>query len=185
MSPVEVLAPEPAPVTRTLLEVKKVYIFPMRGGFDQMLANHLTGSKTFEIVTDSKLADAVLTDNIGEAFQVRMHEIYAPKPKRAEKPAKTASKTDADKTDAKDKDDTAKEEPVKDLYVPPVSTFSRGRGTIFLVDTRSSSVIWAAYVPPKNTSQTEVDRAARRAAEALAQPSKPVKAKKDLVGLFR
>ncbi len=135
-----------------------------------MLANHLTSNKTFEIVTDSKLADAVITDNIGEAFQAKMREMYAPKPKPADK----------------DPDDNAKDEPVKDsTYVPPISTFSRGRGTIFLVNTRTASVIWSVYMPPKNTSEAEVDRAARRVAEALTQPSKPVKSKKDLVGLFR
>src|SRR6266511_315752 len=97
-APAPVQAPEPAPVTRTLLEVKKVYMFPMRGGFDQMLANHLTSRKTFEVVTDSKLADAVITDNIGEAFQARMRELYAPKPKPVEKAAKAADKADGDKT---------------------------------------------------------------------------------------
>jgi hypothetical protein len=42
----------------------------------------------------------------------------------------------------------------------PVSTFGKGKGTIFLVDRRSRAVLWSTYIQPKNTMAKEMDRTA-------------------------
>ena len=83
-----------------LVNVQSVYVMPMSHGLDQYLANRLTSDHVFRIVTDPKLADAVLTDHIGEAFEAQM-EIMYPKPE-APKPPATAPK---EKTEARDKPD--------------------------------------------------------------------------------
>ena len=89
-----------------IADVQSVYLLPMAGGLDQFLANRLVG--VFRVVTDPKLADAVFTDRLGEPFEQKLAELY-PKP---------------------DAEDVEKE----DKATPPVSSFGRGRGTVFLVD---------------------------------------------------
>jgi len=44
----------------------------MRGGLDQYLANRLTNGGVFRVVTDPKLADAVLTDHMGTEFETQL-----------------------------------------------------------------------------------------------------------------
>src|SRR5438128_11988597 len=85
-------------------QVQSVYLLPMAGGLDQFLANRLTG--VFRVVTDPKLADAVFTDRLGEPFEQKLAELY-PKP---------------------DAEDTEKD----DKATPAVSSFGRGRGTVFM-----------------------------------------------------
>src|SRR5258707_14167007 len=101
-----------------IAEVQSVYLLPMTGGLDQYLANRLTG--VFRVVTDPKLADAVFTDRLGEPFEHKLTELYAP-------PA------DSDKDDKEAKRET------------PVSSFGRGKGTVFLVDLKSRAVIWSSF----------------------------------------
>jgi hypothetical protein len=69
-----------------LTEVRNVYLLKMAKGMDQYLANQITSGKVFQVVTDPKQADAVITDQIGEGFQARMAELY-PEPPAPEKPA--------------------------------------------------------------------------------------------------
>ncbi len=54
---------------------RSVYILPMAGGLDQYLAQWLTREHIMQVVTDAKIADAVLTDRLGEAFEEKMAEI--------------------------------------------------------------------------------------------------------------
>jgi hypothetical protein len=54
-----------------LAGVHKVYVLPMARGLDQYLANRLTTEHVFQVVTDPKTADAVLTDRIGEGFEAQ------------------------------------------------------------------------------------------------------------------
>ena len=49
--------------------VKTVYLLPMANGLDQYLASRLTSESVFQVVTDPKKADAVLTDHVGEGFE--------------------------------------------------------------------------------------------------------------------
>lgn len=53
---------------------------------------------------------------------------------------------------------------------PP--SFTRGKGTVFLVDRASGNVVWSAYEPPKNITPAELDRVARRVVEQLKAPAK-------------
>src|SRR5579864_7116417 len=73
-----------------LANVHSVYLLSMSHGLDQYLANRLTSDHVFRIVTDPKLADAVLTDHIGEAFEAQLETMF-PKPE-APKPPATAPK---------------------------------------------------------------------------------------------
>src|SRR5579863_5206571 len=45
-----------------LKQVNAVYILSMGNGMDQYLANQLTTAGVFQVVTDPKKADAILTD---------------------------------------------------------------------------------------------------------------------------
>jgi len=122
---------------------RSVYVLPMANGLDQYLAQRLTGDHVMKVVANPKIADVVLTDRLGEAFEQQLAEIRA---------------TDA-KTDDKDKNDTR-------THVPFRS--SKGRGTIFLVDAKSREVLWSDYekVPTSSSSDVLV-REAERIAKKL------------------
>src|SRR5437868_3249226 len=129
-------------------DVKSVYLLPMAGGLDQYLANRLTG--VFRVVTDPKLADAVFTDRLGEPFEHKLAELYAP-------PA------DPDKDDKEAKRET------------PVSSFGRGKGTVFLVDLKSRAVIWSSFQKNSGTGPDTLDRKAGRIVQQLKKEQKPPK----------
>jgi hypothetical protein len=116
--------------------VKTVYLLPMSGGLDQYLANRLTAAQMFRVVTDPKLADAIFTDQLGEAFEQKLAILYPP--------------PDADTTD--EKDDNKPQ--------PHVSSFGRGRGTVFLVDVKSHAVIWSLYEKRVGSKPAMLDRTA-------------------------
>ena len=73
-----------------LAGVRTVYVLPMSRGMDQYLANRLANERLFTVVTDPKLADAVLTDHIGESFESQMEALFPPPP--AEVPVKKDAK---------------------------------------------------------------------------------------------
>src|SRR5882724_7580208 len=83
-----------------LSSVRNVYLRKMPKGFDQYLANHITGEHVFQVVTDPKLADTILTDQIGEKFEAKLDELYPPpepeKPAKPEKPEKPEKEEKAD-----------------------------------------------------------------------------------------
>jgi hypothetical protein len=146
--------------------VRSVYVMPMQRGLDQFIANRLTNKAVFHVVTDPKLADAILTDRLGEAFRLTLDEI-APLPD----PEKTSPAADAKDSD-KAKDDKAKDEQsgdrVKDAPAAAklgdpalLSTFGRGKGTLFLVDTKSRGVVWSTFEAPGGASATQMDRTAQ------------------------
>jgi hypothetical protein len=129
--------------------VHSVYLFPMRSGLDQYVANRITHEHVFQVVSDPKMADAVFTDQIGEAFEYKLDHIHA-----APRPAK--------------KDDNAGASPAaQQEQAPIVSSLGRGRGTIFLVDAKSKQVVWSMYEKPKNSSTEQLDKTARRIVEHL------------------
>lgn len=150
-----------------LKDVKSVYLYPMVGGLDQHLANRLTKDHIFRIVADPKLADAVFTDQLGRQFEYRLDHIRkdpvgtpgAPAPS----PAVAA---------------TGALSPMASPEAEPHSTsFSRGKGTLFLVDAKSRQVVWSDYSPWKNTSSRELDKTAKhiaaRLTKTLAPPAAP------------
>lgn len=120
----------------TLTPVHSVYLLPMSGGLDQYLANRLAGAHLFMIVTDPKLADAIFTDQLGEAFEQKFATLYPP--------------PDADDADAKDDNKPQ----------PHASSFGRGRGTVFLVDVKSHAVIWSLYEKRSGSKPAMLDRTA-------------------------
>lgn len=70
---------------------------------------------------------------------------------------------DADDEDA----GTLKEEPNQ------IRSFSRGRGTFFLVDRKTRNVLWSTYERPKNGSPDELNRTAERVVNDLKRDLKP------------
>ena len=145
-----------------LSHVKKVYLLQMGSGADQHLANHLTITGTFAVVADPKLADAVFTDRLGKAFEERFEELYpppAPAPALTEKAEekKSGDSEEPDKTDEKSK-----------LGNRPMRSSSAGsRGTLFLVDAKSKTVLWSTYDEPKDSSPARLDESAKRKVERL------------------
>lgn len=145
-----------------LPDVKTVYLLPMTGGLDQYLANQLTKTGRFVVVTDPAKADAVFTDRVGIAFEERWKELYPPPPP-----------PDAPKPDAKD---AKKETPdLIDAAGTPlvrISSFARGKGNVFLVSRQSGSVIWSHYSTPKDSRSKSLDRNADRIVDRLTEDLK-------------
>lgn len=141
-----------AAIAAGLGEIQSVYLLPMTAGLDQYLANHLTGEAVLRVVADPKRADAVFTDRLGEEFERRLQELYAPQPP-AENPPQAK--------ESQGKEETAREAAKTEPRVR-FSSFGRGRGNVFLVDLRTRTVIWSAYEKPESTTPEELDRTARR-----------------------
>jgi hypothetical protein len=152
-------------------KVHSVYLLPMANGLDQYLANRITGSGKFEVVADPKKADAIFTDKIGEAFEGRLKELFPPPAEKKEPSAvgQSAASQPAAASPSATSQPAAASQPAP---APRSSGFGRSKGTIFLVDISSRSVLWSAYEPPKNTTPREMDRTAQRIVERLTSPSK-------------
>jgi hypothetical protein len=136
-----------------LAGVRSVYILRMPRGMDQYLANRLTNDHIFQVVTDPKRADALLTDQIGAMFEEQL-EALLPSPV-SEKKAAPAPAPDKDKP-------AGPLLPIdKETKLAPVhSTFGSSKGTLFLVDPKSHQVLWSVYDPPKASDSKEMDRTA-------------------------
>src|SRR5580658_8267666 len=121
---------------------KTVYILPMAAGLDQYVAQWLTKNHVMQVVADPKIAEVVMTDRIGEAFEHKMQEI----------------RPNADK-----KSDNA-------IHGEFHST--KARGTIFLVDAKSHQVLWSDYQkPPRSNSDGDLNRTAEEIAKKISGPS--------------
>jgi hypothetical protein len=202
-----------------LTGVHTVYVMPMSRGMDQYLANRIASQGVFRVVTDPKLADAVLTDLIGEVFETQLENISptakpaepaaAAEPTATEKAAKatvtvgddksgkpTATATKPAQTPAETAPKTpAIEKPVKatkksvdesgtmmsmlgdaeNRVAPPVSSFGRGKGTIFLVDAKSRQIVWSTFDPSKGNRNHDLDRPASDIVSRLKKDLKPKK----------
>lgn len=129
--------------------VQKVYVLPMANGFDQFLAHRLAEAGVFQVVVDPKSADAVFTDRLGEAFEARLSAMLS-------EPAAQKDPAPGDRDSGWQAN-------------PPMSA-SRGKGTVFLIETAGRSIVWSAFEPPRDSSPKELDRAARRLVERLKAP---------------
>lgn len=127
-------------------DVQAVYVLPMSGGLDQYLANRLTSAGVFRVVTDPKLADAVFTDQLGASFEQKLAELYAPEPSDTE---------------------NEEEKPRRN-----VSSFGRGKGTVFLVDLKSRAVIWSAYEKPSGSTPSVLNRKATHIVQQIKKVQK-------------
>jgi hypothetical protein len=147
----------------SLAEIKTVYLLSMSNGLDQYLANRLTKTGRFEVVTDPANADAVFTDRLGPAFEQRWAELYPPAPSPT--PAADVAKSTSSPGN-----------PIDFTTPSParISSFGRSRGTIFLVSKKSGAVVWSHYRLPSNSRPGSIDKLADRIVDRLEDdlPSK-------------
>ena len=154
--------------TPDLHKVHTVYLLSMSNSMDQYLANRLTTEGVFQVVTDPNLADAVLTDRLGVAFEERLKQLYPP-PAPPPPPASEKGK-DKDKDSKKDLSDALK----TDEAVQRNIMGSRpARGNFFLVDRRTKQVVWSVYSPSKDTSARQLSITAVRVVEHLKKDLNP------------
>jgi len=150
-----------------LSTVRSVYMLPMARGLDQYLANRLTNEHLFQVVTDPKIADAVFTDRIGEAFRTQMDSLLPP-------PAPPSPASDTKKDSKADDPTKVMTDTVNKLADPSLnSSFGRAKGTIFLVDAKGRKVVWSAYEPPKSSSGNDLDRTASDIVSRLKKDLNP------------
>ena len=147
--------------------VHTVYILSMSHGMDQYLANRLTNDHVLQVVTDPKLADAILTDHIGKGLDADLEDLM---------PAPPPAKPEAAKTQKADQPASPGmfTDTVNKLDNPASrSTFGRAKGTIFLVDLKSHQVLWSVYQPAKDTTSKEMDRTASDIVSRLKKDLNP------------
>ncbi len=169
-----------AGVNPQLHEVKRVYILAMSASMDQFLASQLVKAGIFEVVTDPKKADAIITDRVGESLENKLDDLYPPPP--APK-AKKEKESDETKPAADSTSETPKTEPPR--VCPghqqrqtggsgsdrrrPAHTMGHGKGNIFIVSRGSRAVLWSTYEPPKNNTSRELTRTAERVVKHLQE----------------
>ena len=151
-----------AAVNPQLKQVNTVYILAMGNAEDQYLANQLTTAGVFQVVTDPKKADAILTDRVGKPFEQTLDELYPPPPP-PEPPKKE------DDSDAKTKDQPKRGADLTGGGPNRVtsSSFSRGKGNFFLVDRKSRMVLWSVYEPAKDTTPGALTKVAAKVVKRL------------------
>lgn len=141
-----------------------VYVLPMRSGFNLYLASQLTQSNALTVVTDAPLADFILTDSIGAAFEQSMEELY-PKPK-PEEPVK-AKEEDKKEEDKKGSGGLSSMVDAYSASIRRPSTFSRSDGTYFLVDRHSRIVIWSTFFNHRDTRNEAMNKDAAQMVKRL------------------
>ena len=153
-----------------LADVRRVYVLPMSHGLDQYIANRLTNDHVFTIVTDPKLADAVLTDHVGTGLQAKLADLLQPPP--PDKPMPLGDDKDKEAASA----GSSLAESISKTSSPAgSSSIGRSKGTIFLVDTKSRQVVWSAYDLPKDPSSKELDRTASDIVSRIKKDLNPKK----------
>jgi hypothetical protein len=175
-----------------LTGTRTVYLLPMGHSLDQFLADRLTRMHVLQVVTDPAKADTIITDRVGAGFESRLKDLYPPPPPPPEVKAAKEAK-DAKKEAAKSKSDDTKSGDTKSGDTPPVmgaltglgeptnklekagsmGNGSGGRGTIFLVDVKSSQIIWSIFEKPNDNSPRALDRTAERIVKRLKEDLSP------------
>lgn len=157
-----------------LKQVQTVYILPMSSGMDQYLANKLARGGLFQVVTDPKKADAIFTDQIGEGFERKLDELYptAPPPKEEDADDDSSPSKDDSKSDAKS---DSKADLSGGGMMNHGSSWSRGKGTFFIVDRKSRAVIWSTYDRASNRASDTLDHKADQIVERLKRDLKETK----------
>jgi len=160
-----------------LSAVRNLYVMPMARGLDQYLASRIASQGPFLVVTDPKLADAVLSDRIGESLQAQLENIF-PTPKTPEQIEAEKAKAEEAETEKDTSIAEAMRETAGKLESPAQnSSFSRSKGNIFLVEAKSRTVLWSTYEPPKSTAARDLDRAATDIVSRLKKDLAPKKEK--------
>jgi hypothetical protein len=120
---------------------KTVYILPMAAGLDQYVAQWLTKDHVMQVVADPKIAEVVMTDRIGEGFELKMQQIRPTTDKKSDNAAHGEFHS------------------------------TKARGTIFLVDAKSHQVLWSDYQkPPRSNSDGDLNRTAEEIAKKISGP---------------
>jgi hypothetical protein len=127
---------------RELSRVHTVYIVGMSNSLDQFLASRLTSSDVLWVVLDPAKADAVLTDKLDDTFWSWINARF---------PA--AAKESSGKDDLRSRN-----------VDHPAGAI---RGTVFLIDPKSSLILWSTYNPVNKASPAELDQAAARISSRL------------------
>ena len=118
---------------------RSVYIFPMAGGLDQYLADQITREHVMQVVTDPKIADVVMTDQLNASFEQTLAKLHPRK------------------------DETTPAEEIQHSF-----RSSGTKGTVFLVDTKSRQVVWSDYEKPgRNNSGARLNQEAGRIVKKL------------------
>lgn len=167
-----------AAVNPGLMQVKRVYLVSMASSMDQYLANQLTTSGIFEVVTDPKRADAIITDNVGDSFQRQLDDLYPPPKPPEEK--KAEAKADETKSDSNSADTKGTRKNAFDGIdfsggSAHSNSFGRGKGNVFLVDRNSRVVLWSVYERSKNSTPGELTKTAARVVKHLHDDMSPKK----------
>jgi hypothetical protein len=121
---------------------RTVYVLPMAGGLDQFLAMWLTREHVMQVVADPKIADVVLTDRLGEAFEQKMAEIHPKDDKKSDAAAHNTFRS------------------------------GKERGTVFLVDAKSRVLWSDYEKVPDSVSNESMNREAERIAKKLQLSAK-------------
>lgn len=158
--------------------VRNVYVMPMSRGLDQYLASRITSQGIFQVVTDPKLADAVLSDRVGESLQTQLENIF-PTPKTAEEIEAEKAAAEKDEGAGKDTSVAAGLHEVAGKLESPAqnSSFARSKGNIFLVEAKSRLVLWSTYDPPRSPAPRDLDRTASDIVSRLKKDMAPKKQK--------
>lgn len=159
------------PASPGLGQVRNVYLLPMGNGLDQYLANHLTNRSLFQVVADPLQADAVFTDRLGQPLEARLSELDRVEIEKA-RVEELKAKPPSEKKKEKEKDEgdeKAEKKPESEQSMPRVSSFARGKGTIFLVDRKSRRVLWSVYEAQRGSTPADLNRTAERVAARLKQ----------------
>lgn len=160
------------PPRAELTQVKNVYLLPMGQGLDQYLANHLTRQGLYQVVADPAQADAVFTEQLGRDFEHRFKELFPPdEPEKGKDSASDDKDKDAAKEAKEDDKPLSAAERAEAEFVRS-SSFTRGRGNVFLVEVKTRRVIWSFHLRPKNSSPREVNDTAIRIVNRLASDLK-------------
>jgi len=147
--------------------VRTIYILPMGHGLDQYVANRLTREHVLDVVADAARADAILTDTLGKPLEFELEKLH-PTPKPQEQDADSDS--DSEDSDSRPTSRTKKTFTTSEA---PISTFARGKGTLFLVDAHSRAVLWSVYERPAKSTPDELDHTARRVVDRLKRDLAP------------
>ena len=151
-----------------LAGVQAVYVMPMSHGMDQFLANRIANQHVFRVVTDPKLADAIITDHVGESLRSELEELMPnPEPVKHVEPEKDPKGPPPSLV--------AMMADPEGHTAPQHSTLGRGKGTIFLVDLKSHQVLWSVFDPSKGMDSKEMDRTASDIVSRLSKDLNPPK----------
>lgn len=148
---------------------RTVYVLPMSHSLDQFIANRLTRMHVYQVVIDPAKADAVITDQVGEALENRLNDLYPPpEDKQASEAKEKKEKEEASQKSAVAGRLSILGETMNRADRPgSMSLAGRGRGTIFLVDVKTRGVLWSVFDKPKNSSPRELDHTAGRIVHRL------------------